>query len=468
MSNVMCLFFILISLIPVILKCSLIRNLAGHVDPELIECSTQGCTKVKEYIREHRPSNETWCRDPISVWCKKINSSGNMHPNLLYEKAAEVKKRRNIIIKDLKLSQNSESSYLRQASERLNECLTSTNLTSIKRQITKSICLNNAKINLYAWLFKFVYLKPNLKRKQEEVEESLEKMSSEEVCHEMMEANYFPLIDRLYLNRYFNRTVYGEGISSLRQFLKEYSNYLAVSLGFHYLDDLDRFKTLSSEFIEPLAKIHIMMPFSRDLYNDVLMDRVHLRKEATFEQLVSLEPAARASPLPFYPDAVYYSREENALYISPTFFESPLFEKALPAAWNAATMYKIIDAINLNSPESMQKAFLDIFSGTNRSKLNDFLTEMFGQTDLRDSIWNSHSSARAFESALEYYVRKKGESAPLGLFWFLNQHCLPRPAKSSDIVDFHLSTSHMHGFLFLYAHYHRDLTTQCPSLSPFF
>ena len=444
----------------ILITCRVSRSLSESVSEltKLIECKEDKCRQLADevikYIKSNLKSTNATCQDPVLKYCARIISREQL--SLVEKKAADVKSRRETIFFHKKWEDHN-SIAIRQESKSFSKCCEK-RMLRVRNVLKDRLRDKRDNIAVRNKDHKFIYLVPQIIQTDDEIDKELRGMDISHLCYHLINERSVEVVDRMYADLYLNRSDFQKGIF----YLKNYFDLYIKTFRSHINDTdikikeyLDNFKSIQFESCLPV-----------DLYDDSLLDRNFAHdKELSVRDISKMSAPHPWSILPLYPDAVIYDPGANTVYISPTFFEAPLFHLDLPVSWNLAGLEKVLQAIFAHAPPGMKESF-----DANLMKFFPDIKDVFARLrkcfpgfpspvpkDLAGNYfkdWSHHLlMLLTIYSDLPANMSSsmKESHVSLAQFRYYNDQCMPKPKNEVDLLLLHRTTGRMHGLLYIYA-----------------
>lgn len=306
-------------------------------------CVTKTCSRLKSYIDgwiDLSTWNET-CQNPFVKFCS-LTAKGN--DTLMQKKVKEATARRHQIFDSSHQARwlRHPTKIIRRTAQSWMRCIQTGNIDILRANITTGMQEYVYRTHVRVRDGKAIYMVPQIKLDLDEVSEKVHKMDRKKVCYHLFNLQYPHVIDRMYIERYLNRTVIENGVKFLNQQMVHVHRFLrAIATVWGAERDHEEKLIIA---IGKLTHMKIKTAFPEPLLNDSVLNRMYNHSSDTLDSLVNIT-AHEWWTLPIYPEAVWYSSEENTLYITPLFFDADLFAEDLPIAWNWGAMFKVMQAL---------------------------------------------------------------------------------------------------------------------------
>lgn len=414
------------------------------------------------------------CADPVKFYCERIATCSAVSSSKYH--ADRIRQRRENIFSH-QLWQNNPPSPIQKAIDDYNRCLDNENnlfnLVALRRFVRLSFH-KEQEMKIKSTNFKkIIYLFPQIILTHDEIEAKVTSMNRNILCYYWIESirrvnsTIRPVIDRMYGRLYLQSNErWDENVIVFKQYFTPFFRILMHLMTVNLYVNREEF-----DFHQALLTMKIKSSLPTDLFDDEIFDRNFGTTNITIEQLSRMNPVSPWCSIPFYPDSVHYSVEENTLYISPTFLEKPLLDSTKSIAYNLAGMFNVFKSILMNAPRSIKSEIIKYF-GINEKftiqSLRSFLPELphnppyemvenFALDIILIDRMKNHIRNR---SSPTFHIPNIQDLPGDGSFThrLFSDLCISRPSNQSDLDSFYYSTGRMHNLLFIHAAhmYQRD------------
>lgn len=410
------------------------------------------------------------CMNPHEKFCGAV-VRGNR--SLLMEKAHEVTDVRETIFVRKRWDEH-KTKAIRVVTKKWRDCMESGDYTYLKDSVFEYLKEQNQLVNDRVKYDGVSYLVPQMFLNDTQIMDKVDDVSKQKArlcCYEMQK-QYPYVIDRMYIEYAVNETVMKSGKALLMKTL----NTTALNLQeFRTLRDDDytnEEKTMLESFIGTLTRLRVVKAgYPPMLMNDTALEELYETKAVPQAQMVMKEPPTEAWALPIYPDAVWLNREENALYVTPLFFDELLFSDQLPEAWNLGAFFRVMQTITRETHVPDAKFNTLMFHYVDHAKITRYLKDPlqmnFPDNSTSVTLYLDITAYSILSLFMQYSKELRGgELTNIGLYHFRVYHdmCFHKPKNDYDKQLFINSTGRIHNYYALqFYQINKRRGRNCPS-----